>query len=85
MGKDTGIFYKHSQYQLSTLSINDNILLSLASQKSSYIELPTSCVLSISDKDQNDSILCSQNTIQNDLNITNIENIQSCETPRKKL
>ena len=30
------------------------------------------------------SVLCSQNTIHNDLNITNNNDVQSCETPRKQ-
>ena len=41
-------------------------------------------VSSVSDKEQTDSVFCSQNTIHNDSNITNNDDIQSYETPRKK-
>ena len=57
---------------------------SSASQTSSSIELTITCVSYITDKEQTDTVFCSQNTIQNDLNITNNDNINSCETPRKQ-
>ena len=67
-------------------SINQGTCFSyLDSQTSSSIKLTITSVYSGFDKEQTDSVLCSQSTIQNDLNITNNENIQSCETPRKKL
>ena len=34
-------------------------------------------------KKQSNPVLCSPNTTQNDLNTTNNDNINSCETPRK--
>ena len=42
------------------------------------------CLSLLLDKNQNNSILCSQNTIQNDVSITNNDNIQPCEAPRKQ-
>ena len=41
-------------------------------------------VSSVIDKEQTNSVLCSQNIIQNDLNIKNNDDIKCCETPRKK-
>ena len=83
IGKDIGGIYKHGQSELSTLSIKKPVFQNPASQKSSSIELTITCVSSIIDKEETDSVLCSQNTTQNDLNITNNDKIQSCETPRK--
>ena len=37
----------------------------------------------VTDKNQNNCVLYSQNTIQNDATITNNDNIQSCETAKK--
>ena len=85
MGKDIDGIYKHSQSQLSTPSIKKPVFPSSASQTSSSINSTRTCVSSIIDKDQTDSVLCSQNTIHNDLNITNNNELQSCETPGKTI
>ena len=37
----------------------------------------------ITDKHQNNSVLCPQNNIQNDATITNNDDIESCETQKK--
>ena len=58
------------------------VILSLASQISSYIELTITTVPSVIDK-KNNFVLCSGNSIQNDLSNTNNDNIQFCETQRK--
>ena len=84
MGKDIRRIYKHSQSQLSTPSFKAPVRSSSASQTSSAIELTTTYVPSVRDKNQNNSVLCSQNNIQNDVRITNNDNIQSCETERKQ-
>ena len=84
MGKDIGHIYKHSQYQLSTPSIKKRVFHLQLSQTSYYFKFKRTCVSSIIDKEKTDSVLCSQNTIHNDLNITNNDHIQSCETPRRK-
>ena len=67
MGKGIGLIYKHGSDY----------------QKSYLINSIRTCVYSIIEKYQTSSVLCSQNTIQNDLNITNNDDIQSCETPIK--
>ena len=84
MGKYIGPIYNYSQYQLSTTSIKKSVFSFLASKTSSSIYSTRTCVSSIIDKEQTYSILCSQNTTQNDLRITNNNDINSCETPRKK-
>ena len=84
MGKDIGKNYKHSQSQLSTLSFKAPVSLSFYPQKSSSIELTTTSVPYIRDKNQNNSILCSQISIHNDAIITNNDNTQSCEIVRKQ-
>ena len=84
MGKDIGRIYKHVQSQLSITSIKEPVISSLASQTSSSIELTITSVSSVIDKKQTNFVLCSQNTIQNDLNITNNDDMKSRETPRKK-
>ena len=81
MGKDIGQIYKHSQYQLLTASLKATVTSSSEYRTSSTIKLTTTSVPSITDKHQNDSVLCSQNTAQNDATITNNDDIQSCETP----
>ena len=81
MGKDIDGIYKHSQSQLSTPSIKKPVFPYSASQTSSSINSTRTCVSSIIDKDQTDSVLCSQNTTHNYLNITNNNNIHSCDTP----
>ena len=82
MGKDIGRFYKHSQSELSTFSIKEPVSSSSISQTYSAINLTTTYFPYIPDKHQNNSVLCSQNTINNDETITNNDNIQYCE--RKK-
>ena len=84
MSKDIGQIYKHSQSQLSTSSLKAPVSLSSDTQISSAIKLTTTPVPSVTDKNQNNSILYSQNTIQNDASTTNNDNIQSCETARKQ-
>ena len=77
MGKDIGKIYKHSQYQLSNPSIKEPVVSSSDSQTSTSIKLTITSVSSDIDKKQTNSILCSQNTTQNDLNITNNEDVKS--------
>ena len=84
MGKDIGKIYKHSQSQLSTSSLKAPVSSSSEPQTSSAIELTTTSVPSATDKHQNNYVLYSQNTIQNDATITNNDDIQSCETPTKQ-
>ena len=84
MGKDIGQIYKHSQYQFSTLLLKTPVSSSSEPQPSSYIELTTMFVPSETDKHQDNSVLCSQNTIHNDATITNNSDIQSYETPKKQ-
>ena len=79
MGKDIRKFYKHGQSQISTLSLKAPVSSSSNPQTSSAIELTTTYVPPITDKNQQKSILYSQNTIQNDSTITNNEGIQSCD------
>ena len=83
MGKYIGRIYKHSQSQLSTLSLKTPVSSSSEPQTSSAIELTTTSVPFVIDKHQNNYVLYSQNTIQNDATIANNEDIQSCETPEK--
>ena len=83
MGKDIGQIYKHSQSQLSTLSLKAPVTSSPDPQISSAIELTTTPVPSVTEKNQNNYFLYSQNTIQNDATITNNDGIQACETRKK--
>ena len=83
MGKDIGKIYKHGKHQLSNPSIKAPVLLSLASKTPSSIELTMTSVPSVRDKKTN-SGLCSKNSIQNDVSITNNDDTQSYETQRKK-
>ena len=76
MGKDIGQIYKHSQSQISTSSLKAPVSSSSDIQTSSAIKLTTTPVPSVTDKNQNNSVLYSQNAIQNDANITNNEDIQ---------
>ena len=85
MGKDIGQIYKHSQSQPSNFSLKTPVISSSEPQTSSAIELTTTSIPSITDKNKNTSVLYSQNTIQNDATITNNDNIQSCETAKKTL
>ena len=82
MGKDIGRIHKHSQSQLSASSIKAPVISSSESQTSSGIKLTTIYVPSITDKHQNNPVLCFQHTIQNDTTITNNDDIQSCETAK---
>ena len=54
-----------------------------ASQTLSSIKLTITSASYIIDKEQNNCIFCSQSNINNDLNVTNNDNVQSCETPKK--
>ena len=63
MGKEIERIYKHGQYQISTLSFKAPVCSSLAS------------VPSVREKKQNNSVLGSKNFIQNDLCITNNDDI----------
>ena len=83
MGKDIGRIYKHIQSKLSIVYIKAPVSSSSESQKSSAIKLTTPSVSSARDKHQNNSVLYSQNTIQNDATITKNDNIKSCETQKK--
>ena len=84
MRKDVGQIYKHGQYQHSTLSLKTPVSSSPESQTSSGIELPTTSILSVTDKHQNNYVLYSQIPIKNNATITNNDNIHSCETPKLK-
>ena len=79
-----GRIYKHSQYQLSTSSLKAPVSSSADPQTASAIKLTTKSVPSVTDKNQNNYVLYSQNTIHNDATITNNYDIQSCETPKKR-
>ena len=83
MGKYIGQIYKHGQYQLSTLPLKASVSSSSEPQTSSDIELTTTSVLSETEKYQNNYVLYSQNTIQNDATITTNDKIQSFETPKQ--
>ena len=84
MGKDIGQIYKYSQSQLSTPSLKAPVSSSLDPQTSSAIELTTTSIHYFREKNQNNYVLYSQNTIQDDASITNNENTQSCEIARKQ-
>ena len=83
MGKDIGKFYKYGQSQLSTLSLKTPVSSYSDPQTSSDIVLTTTPVPSVTDKNQNNHVLYSQNTIQNDTTITNNDDIESCVTEKK--
>ena len=85
MGKDIGQIYKRGQSQLSTSSLKAPVISSSDPQISSAIELTTTSVPSVRDKNLNNYVLYSQNTIHNDSSITNNYNIQSFDTARKIL
>ena len=80
MGKDIGKIYKHGQSQLSNPSLKSPVSSSSDPQTSSAIELTTTHVPSVIDKNQNNLFLYYQNTIHNDATITNNDDIKSCET-----
>ena len=85
MGKDIGKIYKHSQSQISTSSIKAHVSSSPEPQTFSDIKLTKTSVPSITDKHQNNYVLCSQKTTHNDATITNNEDIQSFETQKNKI
>ena len=80
MREDIEEIYKHSQSQLSNLSIKVPVSSSSENKTSSAIQLTTKFVPSINDKHQNNYVLCSQNTIHIDATITNNDDIESFET-----
>ena len=82
MEKDIGQIHKHVQSQLSTFSLKTPVSSSSEPQTSSAIKLTTMSVPSVTEKNQNDSVLYSKNTIHNNATIKNTSNIQSCETPQ---
>ena len=84
MGKDIVRIHKYSQSKLSKISLKAPVSSSLAPQTSSAIESTITSVPSVRDKNQNNYVLYSQNTIQNDATITNNDDIQSCETAKKQ-
>ena len=84
MGKYIGRNYKHGQSKISTLSLKTPDSSSSEPQTSSAIELTTTSVPSVTDKNQHNSVFNSQNTIQNNSTITNNDDIKSCETARKQ-
>ena len=75
MGKDIGRIYKQSQSQLSNLSLKTPVSSSSEPQTSSTIKLTTTSVPSVTDKNKNNYVLYSQNTIHNYATITNNDNI----------
>ena len=75
MGKEIGKIYKYSQSQLSTLSLKAPVSSSSDTQASPAIKLTTMSFPSVRDKNQNNSVLYSQNTIQNYASITNNDGI----------
>ena len=84
MGKYIGQIYKHSQSQLSTSSLKALVHSYLASLTSSSSEITTTSVPSVRDKKQNNSVLGSPNTINNNVSTTNNNKIQSCEIAGNK-
>ena len=84
MGNGIGRICKNSNSQLSTYSLKAPVSLYSDPQTSSDIELTTTPVPSVTEKNQNNSVLYSQNNIHNDPNITKNEDIQSCETAKKQ-
>ena len=85
MGKDIGRIYKYGQSQLSTLSLKAPVSSSSDPQTSSAIELKTTFVPSVTDKNKNNYVLYFQNIIQNYAPITNNDNMQSCKASRKQI
>ena len=85
MGKDIGKVYKHGQSQLSTSSTKAPVSSFSEPQTFSAIKLTTTSAPSITDKYLNNSVLCYQNTTENDANITNNDDIECCETPQKNI
>ena len=75
MGKDIGRNYKHSQSQLSVVSLKTPVSSSCEPQTSSAIELSILYVSFVKDKHQNNYVLYFQNTIQNYATIPNNDDI----------
>ena len=71
--------------KLSNPSIQAPLLSYSASQTSSYIESTSTSVPSITVEKQTNSVLCSENSTQNNSSIRNNDNIKSCETRRTKI
>ena len=63
MGKAIGRIDKHGQSQVSTQSIKEPVLSCSAYETSSSTVLTKTLVSSDIDKEQTNSVLCSQNTI----------------------
>ena len=85
MGNYIGKIYKHSQSQLSTLSLKTPVSSYSEPQTSSAVELTTTSVPSVTEKNQNNSVFYSQNTIQNDATITKNDDIKSFDTAKNKI
>ena len=70
-----------------TIFVNSSLKAPVSSssdpQTSPAIELTTPSVPSVRDKNQNNYVLYSRHTIQNDASITNNDDIHSCETAKK--
>ena len=75
MGQGIGQIYKNSQSQLLNPSFKAHFCSSSADQASPAIKLTTTSVPSVRDKNHNNYVLCSPNTIQNDARITNNDDI----------
>ena len=67
------------------MSLNKTVSSSSEPQTSSAIELTTTSVPYATEKHQKNSVLYSQNTIQNDATITKNDDIQSCGTQKNKI
>ena len=75
VGKDMGKFYKYNQSQLSTSYLKATVSSSSDSQTLSATKSTITSVPSATDKNKNNSVFYSQNTIQNDGSITNNDDI----------
>ena len=78
--KISNIFNTNSQLR----QFKAHVRSSSASQISSSIELTITSVPSVREKKENNYVLCSKNSIQNAVSITNNNNIQYCDTARKQ-
>ena len=84
MGKDIGRIYKYSLSKILTSSLKSPVISSSDPQTSSSTELTAASVPSVRNKNQNNHVLYSQNTIQNGASIKNNCDIYSCETAKKQ-
>ena len=84
VGKYIGQIYKHNPYQISNSSFKAPVCSSSDYQTSSSIKLTTTYVSSVRYKKQNNSVLCSQYSIQNDVSITNNNDMQSYDKAKKQ-